>query len=56
MILLGWNNHKFCKFFRVRLGRTTKYRLVIIHKDEPGMIGNIASEIAQKKLNITDYD
>ncbi len=41
-------------FPRVRLGRTTKYRLVIIHKDEPGMIGNIASEIAQKKLNITD--
>jgi len=41
-------------FPRVRLGRTTKYRLVIIHKDEPGMIGNIANQIAQKKLNITD--
>ena len=41
-------------FPKVKLGRTTKYRMVIIHKDEPGVLGSITSEIALKKLNIPD--
>ena len=41
-------------FPKVKLGRTTKYRLVVVHKDEPGVIGNIKGEIAQHNLNIPD--
>ena len=41
-------------FPKIKLGRTTKYRLVIIHKDEPGVIGNITGEIASHSLNIPD--
>ena len=41
-------------FPKVKLGRTTKYRLVVVHKDEPGVIGNIAGEIASHNLNIPD--
>ena len=41
-------------FPKVRLGRTTKYRLVIIHKDEPGVIGSITGEIALNNINIPD--
>ena len=41
-------------FPKVKLGRTTDFRLVIIHKDEPGMIGNIAQAIASENLNIKD--
>ena len=41
-------------FPKVKLGRTTKYRLVIVHKDEPGVIGSIAGEIAAHNINITD--
>ena len=41
-------------FPKIKLGRTTKYRMVIIHKDEPGVLGSITSEIALKKLNIPD--
>ena len=41
-------------FPKVKLGRTTKYRLVVVHKDEPGVIGNITGEIAQHNLNIPD--
>ena len=41
-------------FPKVKLGRTTKYRLVVIHKDEPGVIGNITGEIASHNLNIPD--
>ena len=41
-------------FPKVKLGRTTKFRLVIIHKDEPGVIGNIAGEIASHNINIPD--
>tara|TARA_B100001250_G_C19806118_1_gene793359 strand:+ start:33 stop:1208 length:1176 start_codon:yes stop_codon:yes gene_type:complete len=41
-------------FPRVRLGRSTNFRLVIIHKDEPGVIGNITGEIASHNLNIRD--
>jgi len=38
----------------IRLGRTTNFRLVIINKNEPGMIGKIADQIASSNLNITD--
>lgn len=41
-------------FPNIRLGRTSKFRLVIIHKDEPGMIVKITSEIANENLNISD--
>ena len=41
-------------FPKIKLGRTSKYRMVIIHKDEPGVLGSITSEIALKKLNIPD--
>ncbi len=41
-------------FPRVRLGRTTKNRLVIVHKDEPGMIGSITGEVASENINISD--
>ena len=41
-------------FPKVKLGRTTKNRLVVVHKDEPGVIGNITGEIASHNLNIRD--
>ena len=41
-------------FPKVTLGRTTKYRLVIIHKDEPGVIGMLAGEVAAEGINISD--
>ena len=41
-------------FPKVKLSRTTKYRLVIVHKDEPGVIGSIAGEIAAHNINIPD--
>jgi D-3-phosphoglycerate dehydrogenase len=41
-------------FPKIKLGRTTKYRLVIVHKDEPGVIGSIAGEIAAHNINIAD--
>jgi D-3-phosphoglycerate dehydrogenase len=41
-------------FPKVTLGRTTKYRIVIIHKDEPGVIGMLAGEVAAEGLNIPD--
>ena len=41
-------------FPKVKLSRTTKYRIVIIHKDEPGVLGSITAEIALKNLNIPD--
>ena len=41
-------------FPRVKLGRSTENRLVIVHKDEPGVIGHITREIASENLNIAD--
>ena len=41
-------------FPKIKLGRTTKHRLVIIHKDEPGVIGSITGEIASNNINIPD--
>jgi len=41
-------------FPRVRLRRTSKNRLVIVHKDEPGLIGSITGELASQNINISD--
>ena len=41
-------------FPSIKLGRATENRLVIINKNEPGMIGRIADQIASANLNITD--
>ena len=41
-------------FPKIKLGRTTKHRLVIIHKDEPGVIGSITGKIASNNINIPD--
>ena len=41
-------------FPSIKLGRATENRLVIINKNEPGMIGRIADKIASSNLNITD--
>ena len=38
----------------IRLGRTTPFRLVVINRNEPGMIGKIADEIASSAINIAD--
>lgn len=41
-------------FPSIKLGRTDNFRMVIINKNEPGMIGKIADKIASSHLNITD--
>ena len=41
-------------FPNVKLSRTTEFRIVIVHKDEPGVIGKITSEVANNNLNISD--
>ena len=41
-------------FPSIRLGRTADYRLVIVNKNEPGMIGKITDEIGFKNINIAD--
>ena len=41
-------------FPSIRLGRTAQYRLVIVNKNEPGMIGRITDEIGFKNINIAD--
>ena len=41
-------------FPRIKLSRSTDHRLIVINKNEPGMIGKIAEFIANKKLNISD--
>ncbi len=41
-------------FPSVKLGRKTEYRMVIINKNEPGMIGKITDEIGYKNINIAD--
>jgi len=41
-------------FPNVKLSRTSKFRIVIVHKDQPGIIGTITSEIAKNNLNISD--
>ena len=41
-------------FPSIKLGRTAAYRMVIINKNEPGMIGKITDEIGYKNINIAD--
>ena len=41
-------------FPSIKLGRKTKYRMVIINQNEPGMIGKITDEIGYKNINIAD--
>ena len=41
-------------FPRIKLSRSTEHRLIIINKNEPGMIGKIAEIIADGRLNISD--
>ena len=41
-------------FPNVKLSRTTQFRIVIVHKDEPGVLGKITSEVANNNLNISD--
>ena len=41
-------------FPRIKLGKTAEHRLVIINKNEPGMIGKITDEIGYKNINIAD--
>ena len=41
-------------FPSIKLGRSTKNRLVIINKNEPGMIGKIADALAKENINIAD--
>jgi len=41
-------------FPSIKLVRATENRLVMINKNEPGMIGRIADQIASSNLNITD--
>ena len=41
-------------FPRVRLRRTAKNRLVIVHKDLPGLIGSITGQVAHENINISE--
>jgi D-3-phosphoglycerate dehydrogenase len=41
-------------FPSIKLGRKTKYRMVIINQNEPGMIGKITDEIGYQNINIAD--
>ncbi|MDB4661792.1 3-phosphoglycerate dehydrogenase family protein [Gammaproteobacteria bacterium] len=41
-------------FPSIKLARKTKFRLIIINKNEPGMIGKITDQIGHNKLNIAD--
>ena len=41
-------------FPTIRLSRSTKYRLVVINLNEPGMIGMITDEIGALNINIAD--
>jgi D-3-phosphoglycerate dehydrogenase len=52
--LLHGNIVNSTNFPPIKLGRSTPFRLVIINKNEPGMIGKIADEIAAANINIAD--
>tara|TARA_B100000963_G_scaffold217556_1_gene189727 strand:- start:198 stop:1373 length:1176 start_codon:yes stop_codon:yes gene_type:complete len=41
-------------FPTIKMSRSSKYRLVIIYEDAPGIIGNVAGKIATYKTNIAD--
>ena len=52
--LKNGNINNSVNFPKIKLSRSTDHRLVIINKNEPGMIGKIAEFIANEKLNISD--
>ena len=52
--ILNGNIINSVNFPRIRLGRSTDYRLVVINKNEPGLIGKIADCLASHQLNISD--
>ena len=52
--LKNGNIRNSVNFPRIKLSRSTDYRLIVINKNEPGMIGKIAEFIANEKLNISD--
>ena len=52
--ILNGNILNSVNFPRIRLGRSTDYRLVVINKNEPGLIGKIADCLASHELNISD--
>ena len=41
-------------FPTIKLGKSSNYRLILIHRDEPGMLGKITNKIAKEKINISD--
>jgi len=41
-------------FPSIKLGRIAKFRMVVINKNEPGMIGKITDEIGHNNYNIAD--
>lgn len=41
-------------FPRIKLGKTAEHRLVIINKNEPGVISKITDELGNNKINIAD--
>ena len=41
-------------FPSIKLGRTAAYRMVIINKNEPGVIGKITDQVGYKNINIAD--
>ena len=52
--LKNGNINNSVNFPRIKLSRSTEHRLIIINKNEPGMIGKIAEIIAEGRLNISD--
>ena len=41
-------------FPTIKLSKSSNNRLILIHPDEPGMLGKITNKIAKEKLNISD--
>jgi D-3-phosphoglycerate dehydrogenase len=41
-------------FPSIKLGRIAEFRMVVINKNEPGMIGKITDEIGHNNYNIAD--
>ena len=52
--LLNGNIINSVNFPSIILDRSTGYRLIVINKNEPGMISKIADQIAEEKFNIED--
>ena len=52
--LLNGNIINSVNFPSIILDRSTGHRLIVINKNEPGMISKIADQIAEEKFNIED--